>query len=110
MTVIEAYVERQYRSGYANFVGPVNDDAFSSPKWVEGVSLDGFPVPENYEVSYTFMGSFEDPEEDEYLIIETRRSMSRSRWEMAWEDDGYEADLALKLRKPHPARPCKSRK
>ena len=106
---IEVYLETQ-RSKY-NFGNP--NEALPSFGWVEGVSLDGFPVAESYEVIDTSTEFYS--EEDEYLMgeffpNEARRSMSRSRWNRAWEDDKYELELSLKLRKPHPARPSKARK
>jgi len=109
MASVEVYLETQ-RSKY-NFGNP--NEALPSFGWVEGVSLDGFPVAESYEVIDTSTEFYS--EEDEYLMgeffpNEARRSMSRSRWNRAWEDDKYELELSLKLRKPHPARPSKARK
>jgi hypothetical protein len=103
---IEVYLETQ-RSKYINFVGNPNDTF----KWIEGISLDGFPVPEDYEALYLLTEFFQNSEEDKYLMEEffpneARRSMSRSRWDRAWDED--ESDLAC--RKPHPARASKARK
>jgi hypothetical protein len=106
---IEVYLETQ-RSKY-NFGNP--NEALPSFGWVEGVSLDGFPVAESYEVIDTSTEFYS--EEDEYLMEEfflpkPRCSMSRSRLARAWDEDGYESDLACKFRKPHPARASKARK
>lgn len=108
---LEMYLETQ-RSKYINCVGNPNE-ALPSFGWVEGVSLDGFPVAESYEVIDTSTEFYS--EEDEYLMEEfslpkPRCSMSRSRLARAWDEDGYESDLARKFRKPHPARASKARK
>jgi len=107
LAVIEVNLGNQYRSRYINLDGNPNDTF----KWIEGISLDGFPVPADYESSTYFSIEFlHDSEENEHFHVEARRSMSRSRWDRAWDDERYERNLACKFRKPHPARASKARK
>ena len=109
MASVEVYLETQ-RSSHINFVGNSSDTI----KWIEGISLDGFPVEADYEGTDPSTEFYS--EEDEYLMVEEffsakpGCSMSRSQWNRAWDNDGYEVNLSCKLRKAHPARASKARK
>lgn len=100
MASVEVYLETQ-RSKYI----PKRETSFTF-EWLENISLDGFPVPADYETNYPTEIYKMSAEETE----ESSQSMFNSRWNRAWEDDKYELELSLKLRKPHPARPSKARK
>ena len=121
VTIFADDSEGKYNLQSTSFIGSPRSVTYSVVSdRLCGVTLDGWPViavdHEVIDVSMEFY-SEEDrlPMMEEVLFpIEPRKrkpaSMSRCKWDRAWDEDDYEVTLSRRLRKAHPARPHKAHK